>query len=70
MATAETHGWQLCPDHMQAYHASRESRRREFRIKHPCRCYYVVWRVSDGGNGFGWRFCDPHAADYVRFQNG
>lgn len=67
---AETYGWHLCPEHMEGYQTSRQNGRREFRIKHPCRCYYVVWRTNDKSHGFGWSFCEAHAADYRRFQSG
>jgi hypothetical protein len=55
---------------MEGYHQFRNTERREFRIKHPCRCYYVVWRASGATNAFGWHFCSAHGDEYRRFQDG
>jgi len=64
---AETQGWNLCPDHMAKLQARRKAHRREFRIKHACRCYYVLWMAGDK-DAFGWYFCPAHAAQLNAFQ--
>jgi hypothetical protein len=66
---AETHGWQLCPEHMAGFRLFQTAKRREFRIKHPCRCYYVVWRTTGkGGDAVGWYFCPDHIAEFKAFE--
>ena len=68
---AETYGWHLCPDHWVRFHAFRQANRRDFRIKHPCRCYYVVWHdLRLDAESFGWHLCQDHAAEYQTFRNG
>ena len=66
---AETKGWHLCPDHMARFQEARRANRREFRIKHACGCYYVVWMTGDR-DAFGWYFCPAHAAQLKEFQKG
>jgi hypothetical protein len=71
--TSRTHpfqftGWHLCPDHMAGFQAFRQANRREFRIKHQCRCYYVVWKdTRRNADAFGWHLCPDHLTEYAAF---
>jgi hypothetical protein len=54
---------------MAALRVFQTTKRREFRIKHPCRCYYVVWRKTGGGaDSVGWYFCPDHLAEFKAFE--
>jgi hypothetical protein len=56
---------------MAGFQAFRQTNRREFRIKHPCRCYYVVWNdARRHAETFGWRLCPDHLTEYGAFKKG
>jgi hypothetical protein len=54
---------------MVGFRAFKTANRREFRIKHPCRCYYVVWKGTGGKRTpVSWYFCPVHAAEFKAFE--
>jgi hypothetical protein len=54
---------------MAGFQAFRQTNRREFRIKHPCHCEYVVWNdARRDAETFGWHLCPDHGAEYEAFK--
>ena len=55
---------------MAGFQAFRIGNRREFRIKYPCRCYYVLWRpAADANVATGWGLCQTHMAELRAFMD-